>query len=193
MGATFFAVLFAGYVAFRTWRRWPKLKALRLGLDGERAVGQFLESLRTKGYKVFHDIPGNNFNIDHVLIGPAGVFAIETKTYSKPLRGSPKVVCEGARLLVDGFAPDRDPVIQSKAQASWLRELLAQSTGKAFPVRPVIVFPGWFVEQDRASRREFWVLEPKALESFLDHEPATLLAEDVTLAAFHLSRYIRTS
>jgi len=35
------------------------------------------------------------------------------------------------------------------------------------------------------------VLEPKALPAFLDHEPVILTAEDVKLASFHLSRFIR--
>ena len=37
--------------------------------------------------KVYHDIPGNNFNIDHVVVGPNGVFAVETEGRSKPNRG----------------------------------------------------------------------------------------------------------
>jgi hypothetical protein len=57
---------------------------LRLGLEGERTVGHALEELRVYGYQVFHDIPGNKFNIDHVIAGPAGIFTIETKTRSKP-------------------------------------------------------------------------------------------------------------
>ena len=43
-----------------------------------------LEDLRAQGYAVFHDIPGDGFNVDHALIGPAGIFAIETKTRAKP-------------------------------------------------------------------------------------------------------------
>ena len=64
-------------------------------------------------------------------------------------------------------------------------------------MRPVIVFPGWFVEQRHGpagrSTRDIWVLEPKALPSFLDHEDERLQPEDVKLASFHLSRYARAS
>ena len=179
------------YAAFRISRALPTLRALRLAKDGERAVGQFLEHLRVRGYQVFHDVVGSGFNLDHVIIGPAGVFAVETKTFSKPARRESKVVFDGQRLLVDGFEPDRDPIVQAKAQASWLRSLLTESTGRKFSVRSVIVFPGWFVEQDRASRREIWVLNPKGLPSFLESEPQVLSPEDVKLASFHLSRFIR--
>ena len=185
------AVIAVGYAALRVRRALPKARALRLGIEGERAVGQFLERLREDGYQVFHDVVGTSFNLDHVAIGPAGVFTIETKTRSKPLRGESKVICDGEHVSVGGFEPERDPIVQSKAQASWLRTVLSESTGRKFPVRPVILFPGWFVEQDEASRREFWVLEPKALRGFLANEPQVLSSEDVRLASFHLSRFIR--
>ena len=87
--------------------------------------------------------------------------------------------------------PDRDPVIQAKAQATWLRNLLAESTGKSFDVFPVPLFPGWFTEQPPASLRPLWVLEPKALPSFIEREPPRLAAAESKLAAYHLSRYIR--
>ncbi len=79
----------------------------------------------------------------------------------------------------------------AKAQASWLHGLLAGSTGKSFPVRPVVLFPGWYVKDSRGSRKELWVLEPKALAAFLANEPEAMTAEDAKLAAFHLSRFIR--
>jgi nuclease-like protein len=187
-------VAFGGiaYAAIRWWRVWPELKSLRLAIDGERAVGQFLERLREDGYQVFHDVIGEGFNVDHIVIGPGGVFTVETKTRSKPARGDARIVFDGERILVAGIEPDRNPMVQAKAQAGWLRALLTESTGKKFSVRPVVVYPGWFVEQKAGATREFWVLEPKALPAFLAHEPVVLSPEDVKLASFHLSRFIRT-
>ena len=60
-------------------------------------------------------------------------------------------------------------------------------------MRPVIVFPGWFIEQAEGSKREVWVLNPKALPDFIGHEPRKLSDEDVRLASFHLSRFIRAA
>lgn len=73
-----------------------------------------------------------------------------------------------------------------------MKQLLQASTGKSYFVRPVIVFPGWYVKASRESRRDLWVLEPKALPSFLAQENAQIPAEDLKLAAFHLSRFIRS-
>lgn len=169
---SFFALAAIAYAAFRVVRTGPKLGALRQAEEGEKAVGQFLERLREQGYQVFHDVQGEGFNVDHVIIGPGGVFTIETKTWSKPRQGSPKITFDGETLLAAGREPDRNPVIQAKAQASWLQRLLAESTGKTLSVRPVILFPGWYIEDSRASRKDLWVLEPKALPKFLANEPS---------------------
>jgi len=58
-------------------------------------------------------------------------------------------------------------------------------------VRPVVVFPGWYIEQKAGSSRELWVLEPKALPSFLENAPDVLSAEEIKMASGHLSRFIR--
>src|SRR5437870_2721655 len=53
-----------------------RLRLLRLGRDGERVVGQFLEELRERGCRVFHDVTSERGNLDHVVIGPRGVFTV---------------------------------------------------------------------------------------------------------------------
>jgi hypothetical protein len=189
-----FSVLAVVAVAVAAWRLWiirGRVRQLKLGRDGERVVGQFLERLRDGGGQVFHDVPGEGFNLDHVVISPHGLYAVETKTLSKPW---PKatISVDGDSLRIAGRIPDRNPIEQVTSAARWLECLLEQSTGKRFAVRGVVVFPGWFV--DRCSRRgPVWVLEPKALPGFIEQEPATVAPADVALASFHLSRYVRSA
>jgi hypothetical protein len=175
--------------AWRVWVIRGKVRQLKLGRDGERVVGQFLERLREGGAQIFHDVPGDGFNLDHVIISPNGLYAIETKTFSKPWPKA-KVTVEGKTLLVAGRVPDCDPIEQVASAAKWLESKLEESTGKRFKVRGVVVFPGWFVEQ-RTPRGPVWVLEPKMLPAFIEQEPSAMAVTDVKLAAFHLSRYIR--
>lgn len=189
---TIVALASIGLAVWQTLRYRPRLKALRQGIEGEKVVGQFLERLRETGYHVFHDVVGPGFNVDHVLIGPGGVFTIETKTWSKPMNSKPHIFFDGTRILVGSREPDRNPIAQARAQASWVRGLLRESTGKSYSVRPVVAFPGWFIEQPAPRANDIWVLEPKALPSFLENEPQRLAVEDVKLAAFHLSRFIRS-
>lgn len=89
---------------------------------------------------------GDGFNLDHVVVSPHGFFAIETKTHSKPRRGTPTAQYDGERLLVIGVEHDRDAVRQARALAAWLRERLQETTGKRFPVRGIVLLPEWFVK-----------------------------------------------
>ncbi len=129
-----FTVVAAAAVIFAGWRIWSirlRVKRLRQGRDGERAVGQFLERFHEDGGQVFHDIPGEGFNLDHVVISTHGIYAIETKTLSKPWPQA-KVVVEGDALKVAGEEPDRSPIEQVTAAARWLEKRLQESTGKRF-------------------------------------------------------------
>jgi len=185
------AAIVVGIAVFKVRRLLPRLRALRQAAEGERAVGQYLEGLREQGYRVFHDLVGDDFNVDHVLVGPTGVYTVETKTWSKPKSGKSELVLDQEGIKVLGREPDRDPVVQALAQAQWVQRLLLESTGKKVFVRPVVAFPGWFVTRTTGANRDVWVLEPKALPAFLEKEQARLADEDVKLCAYHLSRAIR--
>jgi hypothetical protein len=185
------ALAMSAFAAWRIKRVMPLVRNLKQARDGERAVGQFLEALRSQGYQVFHDLVGTGFNVDHVVLGPAGVFTIETKTWSKPARGRPEIDFDGERVKAAGREPDRDPVVQARAQANWVRNLLMESAGKQAFVKPVVVFPGWFIVNANGAMKDVWVLEPKALPAFLANEPIRISEADVRLFAFHISRFIR--
>ena len=180
------------FLVFRFIRILPLLRNLRQGEAGEKIVGEYLERLRERGYRVFHDVLGDGFNLDHAIIGPAGVFTLETKTWSKPERGEPRIEFDGEALRVLGGQPDRSPIIQARARAGWLRLLLEESTGRKFKVHPVVLVPGWFIDSSAQRDWSTWVLEPKGLPKWLKDDPAKLLPEDVQLAAYHLSRYVRS-
>ena len=89
--------------------------------------------------------------------------------------------------------PLKDVLEQARGNARWLKGLIKESTGRDFPVKGVVVFPGWWVELTKdAKRGEVWVLEPKMLTGFVRHEPVKLADSDVKLANFHLQRFIRS-
>ena len=189
---TILAVVIAIYVGRKILKSRKHLKALALGRDGEIAIGQYLERLREKGYKIFHDIQGDGFNIDHVIISPQGVFSIETKTISMPVGRKAIIRCQNGNVIVDGHPMDRNPIEQAKAQASWLGNLLESSTGQHHKVKPVVVFPGWFVEPMRGEEKsDVWVLNPKALPTFISNESAVIEMRDVSLISHHLSLHIQ--
>ncbi len=183
-----------------SWRKLDKIKTdvrnLKRGLTAEKAVGQYLEQFRAQGYQIFHDIPGESggkkFNLDHVIIGPKGIFTIETK-YAHKRDGQAKVRYNGEQISIDGCKPERNPVIQAKAQAKWLFERLQSGTGKNCFVQPVVVYPGWWVENNNARNAKVWVINEKALAAFIDNQNGSLSKEDIAATSDHLSRYIQAT
>jgi hypothetical protein len=193
LAATLVAVLLIAFLVYRLRGTRARLRSLKLGMEGEQAVGQFLEAHRGADWHIFHDVPGPSFNIDHVVVCPKGVFAVETKTFSKPAKGEAKVTYDGDRVLVNGSKPDRDPVAQARAVRDWIRDLLFDTTAIKYPVRGVVVFPGWWVDSPKTGRRpEIWVLNEKAFVKFVENEPV-VKSEDVALAASRLVNYITTN
>ncbi len=65
------------------WWKWSKVaRNLRLGYRGEHAVAEALAALPERGYRIFHDFPEKTpGNIDHIVIGPGGVFAVDPYAY----------------------------------------------------------------------------------------------------------------
>jgi len=193
VAVTIVALGFAGLALTKLRGIRRQLRALKLGRDGERAVGQFLDDkLVGMGYRVFHDLVGDGFNVDHVIVGPAGLFTIETKTISKPEKGQTIVRYDGNTITVDGFKPDRDPLVQAKAQAAWVRDLVAEATGQRYEVRPVVLYPGWYVETPKGKWFDVLVISPKALPGLLKKSPAKIGVDVVQTIAFNLSRHVRT-
>jgi hypothetical protein len=61
----------------------PDAVAWRRGAAGERRTARLLNPLERQGWAVLHDlaVPGSRANIDHLMIGPGGVFVIDSKQY----------------------------------------------------------------------------------------------------------------
>ena len=141
-------IVFVGFILVKMVKLFNLRRKARLGYDGEVATGQELSQMMLHGYHVFHDFVADKFNIDHIVVGPAGVFAVETKARSKPVSGNTiddaKVQYDGKRLRFPGW-DEVKPLEQAKSQAVWLERWLTSATGEKTPVRPVLALPGWYV------------------------------------------------
>lgn len=160
-----------------------------LGLIGERFVGHFLQNkLLRRGYWIVHDICGDDFNVDHAIIGPGGAFAIETKMRRKP-KGDVRIDYDGQQVLVAGHKPDRDPVAQAQAASKWLSRVLLEKTGISLPVQPVVLFPGWYVNLPLGNV-ETGVLNENLFIDRLDSQPVRLTHEQIFQLASGLGRHV---
>jgi hypothetical protein len=157
-----------GFVCFQTIKTMRKVWKLRLGYEAELAMGQELDQLMRQGAAVFHDVPADGFNIDHVLVAPNGVFAVETKGRSKPNRDrgaeDAKVTFDGKALSFPGWVETK-PLNQACSQAKWLSKWLTSAVGEPVTDKPVLALPGWYV--DRRGRGDALVISGREALSIL--------------------------
>ncbi|MET7387163.1 nuclease-related domain-containing protein [Streptomyces sp. NPDC005529] len=109
----------------------------RKGAEGGRRVGAELDRLRRHGWHVLHSIPlPGDVDLDHLLIGPGGVFSINTKNHP----GKPVWVGDDA-VKVDNGDP-RPYARTSRSEAERVQRVLGHYCGFPVPVEPVLVFVG---------------------------------------------------
>ena len=152
----------------------------RLGMRGEQAVGEALVELVAMGYRAFHDFPAEkDWNIDHVVVGPQGVFVIETKT-----RRRRKVPGQQASHVVrfDGetgtlYFPtgeDQKAIPQARRNAEWLADYLTKKTAEPVTTEAVVVLPGLFVEADKPNRCGVAAMNAKSIKGYFSGRPTKI-------------------
>ncbi|MGX9886837.1 NERD domain-containing protein [Streptomyces sp. NPDC002276] len=121
----------------RVLRRPSEWDSWYVGLEGERRVGRELARLSRHGWRVLHGVPkSNGGDIDHLLIGPGGVFSINTKCHQ-----GASVWVGDTMAKVNGGQPT--PYARaSKAEAAYVQGVLERHCGFPVPVEPVLVFVG---------------------------------------------------
>ena len=145
------------------------------GMQGEIITAyELAEAVRRDNWHVFHGlrIPSIG-DIDHIIVSPKGVFAIETKTP----RGNNKIIYENGEVRVDKRPPLRNPnpIKQAQDNAEKLGELIQQKIGIRVQPTPIVCFPGMFVDSKEA-KPEVMVMNPKLIRNSLPSEDS--LSED---------------
>src|ERR1700716_4257053 len=121
--------------------------------SGEEHVGRLLDEREDSGWEVIHDASLGRGNVDHILIGPAGVFTVETKSTVGPIRV--------ARL---------HGAVLGQAQAQ--RRAIERVTG--VPVEPLLVFSRAWVDRPLARRRGVRVVPARMLLGYLARREGVL-------------------
>jgi hypothetical protein len=181
LGAVFLLVTLLKVVIYLKRRR-----LMRLGYDGELAVGQELNQLVSEGYRVYHDFPADNFNIDHIVVGKKGVFAVETivrlKRTTKNRQKDATVEYNG-RVLYYPQGKDLHTIEQAERQAEWFSKWMGSAIGEQVYVRAIVALPGWYVK--RISPEGIPVVNPKQFSSLFKHIEPRLLSEEVLTRIVH--------
>src|SRR5947209_8593030 len=124
----------------------PLVERRDRGASGEEHVGGLLDELADSGWEVIHDATLGRGNVDHILIGPPGVFTVETKSTAGPVRISR---LHGAVL----------------GQAQAQRRAIERVTG--IPVEPLLVFSRAWIDRPMARRRGVRVVPARMLLGYL--------------------------
>jgi len=125
----------------------PGTGAWAVGAQGERTVADRLRPLSARGIAVLHDrrIPGGRANIDHIAVGPRGVFVIDAKVVSGKvaLRTAPWPRRRRSRTLVVGGRRRPDVVPGILRQVAAVQGVLrSRPEDLDTPVRPLVVVVG---------------------------------------------------
>lgn len=174
------AIVASLWSAYRLWHVLNLRRRIRLGFEGERHVGEALNQLMLVGYRVFHDFlitdkPRSIRNIDHIVIGSNGVFAIETKTRRK-VKGE-----DGAKVTVLDNAlqypwgADQHDLAQAKEDAAWLANWLSKMSSEPVNVASILVLPGWYI--DRRAKNSVTVLSGSEVAANIPKLNGTLTNE----------------
>jgi xanthosine utilization system XapX-like protein len=168
-----------------------------LGFFGERYVAEILDPLKATSWFIFHDVQCSGatgkFNLDHVAVGPGGVWVIETKTRRKgrarPGFKEQNVAFDGKQIIWP-WGEDTGALQQTRNNVSWLKQWLQKMTGKEFPVYGVLTFPGYYVTEQKLA--DIRVVYTKGLRDVvISHGNAVLRPDDVDLIRRQLEEKCR--
>jgi hypothetical protein len=137
------------------------------GATGEEQVGELLEGLGERGWRVVHDASLGRGNVDHILIGPGGVFTVETKSHPGPVRVGRM---HGSVLG------------QAQAQRKAIEAIVEEH------VEPLVVFSRAWVDRPLSRRKGVRVVPARMLLGYVDRQPERLDEQAVARAHARLAR-----
>jgi Nuclease-related domain len=153
-----------------------------LGALGEIVVAEKLVRLGD-GWRVINAVPvgAAGSDIDHVVVGPAGVFTINAKAHANK-----KVWAAGQALRINGFK--QDYVRNSQHEAARASKLLTTAVGRPIVVTPLIVMVGISELNYGLRKPEVDVVTSRGIVRNLRRRRAVLTPDEVTEIADVASR-----
>ena len=152
--------------------------AWRTGALGEERTGDLLRPLEAQGFRVMHDrlMPRSRANIDHIVVGPPGVFIVETKNYGGKLRVRRGEVWVAGRRKTEIVA-------QAKREAAAVAVVVSP-----VPVTPLLCVHradlGWFKVETDGVR----IVAPREMVKVLRKSPVRLTPDEVTRLADQIEK-----
>jgi hypothetical protein len=129
-----FLILAVLLTVFTAWSA-RRLKSFIKGAEGEEFIARRLSFLPAP-YSIFNDfqLDAKGPSFDHIVIGPAGVFVIETKNWTG------EITFRNGQVLCNDAPPSRPPIRQVKDAAAALINHLSAAQCPDVPIQPVLCF-----------------------------------------------------
>ncbi len=140
------AASFVLYRLIRTFISWHEVRFLR---DANIAVGHQLQRIASAHGRAFHDVPTPNGFIDHVLVGPSGVYAINVVARRHLKKGA--VLLNGNNLHFSN-SETKLSIVNIVAAAKRMEKEFCKIAGKNIRVRSVIAVPGWDIKDQTGNQ-----------------------------------------
>jgi Nuclease-related domain len=147
----------------------PMVERHDRGAVGEEQVGGLLDGLARRGWHAIHDVSLGRGNVDHIVIGPGGIFTVETKSHPGPVQvgrvhGAVLAQAQAQRRAIEG-------VTQSH-------------------VEPLLVYSRAWVDRPLSRRKGVRVVPARMLPGYLDRQPQRLEPEEVEAACDRLAQAV---
>lgn len=193
-------------ISIRSYRKVKNLRKslinYRKGLEGERLVGEVINKLSNENTFVFHDIPGDRFNVDHIIVSTRGVFVIETKHFDRSkcheftFDGNMvyRQMKDGTKYLCPKLLPQMD------GEARFIQNEIEIRTEMKIPVIKVAVLIGCFIHTPAENETKqnmkkyfskYWIVNEKLLSSMILEENEIYDDSVVKLIASHIKELVK--
>jgi Nuclease-related domain len=157
----------------------------RAGSEGERLTAKALRPLARDGWRVWHDRDGGKAtNIDHIVLGGAGVFLLDSKNYS----GEANI--ENGELKVHWLEDPEDGwvcrgiVARMRGASAELKERIEAATGVRVWVQPIVVLWTRFPQRTAQSSDVFFVHGSSLTEWLRDRRPSARGVDEDAISRF---------
>jgi len=138
----------------------------------------------------FDDLLLEGVNVDHVVVGPGGVFAVETKAYSVFGNGIAGISANG-ELHLSGKPALKEPLKEARSSAAIVSAELKRWMRRDIWVNPVVVLPGWRIDPPKVET-DVVILNEEMIAEFFKTRPEKLNTSEIRDICSHLDRSARS-
>jgi len=135
-----FLLLVSVFAAYRLVNIGVARYRVRFLRDANLAIGHQLQQLSAGGTRVFHDVAVSNGIVDHVIIGPKGLYAVNVVARRSAKRAHARLR-ENSIEFSNGKV--QCPIVALAAKTARLQKEFRQLLGHKIRLRSVIAVPGW--------------------------------------------------